>query len=558
MSARTDAALQEAIAHHAAGRIEAAARGYHALLIIDPTNVTALLNLGVIYEQCGQAEDAARAFQRVVDLDPSSAPANANLGNALRLCGRLEEAVSAYRRALAVDGEMAMAWNNMGNALLSLGRFDEACDAYREVLVRHPEIGQTRVNLAQALQELKLPDAAAAEYQRVIETNPDNPLAYVALALIYAAAERDAEAKILFERALALDPNAGFARLNYASSLEALGDAEGARRERAAALALQRVYAEPCAGPDKRADLLLLSVAGFGNLPADFLADRRCYGRIVVYPEHLPAQGIGPIPAHDVIFNLIADADVAEHALAGAETFLRETAKPCLNNPARIRHTKRHLIPDLLADIPNVLVPRTVTNTRESLLAAEQALVPFPLLVRPVGSHGGENLAKVEDHASLQAYLADLPDAEFYLTPFVDHRSADGYFRKYRILFVDRQVFPLHLCVDDKWKVHYYTSLMRDHQWMCDEEHAFLADIANAFPPPLLAAASAIAERLDLDYAGMDCAITQSGDLLVFEANANMLAHLNDPIDMFPYKHAFVPRIRDAFNAMVARRMAGN
>jgi tetratricopeptide (TPR) repeat protein len=554
MSANLDAALQEAIAHHAAGRIEAAARGYHALLTQDPQNVTALQNLGVIFEQCGQAEDAARAFERVVELDPSSAPANANLGNALRLCGRLEEAVLAYRRALAIDGEMAMAWNNMGNALLSLGRLEEAVSAYREVLARHPEIGQTRVNLAQALQELKQTDAAAAEYQRVVETNPDNPLAYVALALLCAAAERDREAKALFERALALDPNAAFARLNYASSLEALGDQGGAKRERAAALALQRVYAEPCAGPDKRADLLLLSVAGFGNLPADFLADRRAYGRIVVYPEHLPGVGIAP-PPHDLIFNLIADADVAEHALAGAEAFLAGAAKPCLNHPAKIRRTRRHLIPDLLADIPNVLVPRTITISRDSLQGAEQKTVPYPLLVRPVGSHGGENLAKIEDHAALQAYLTGLPDAEFYLTPFVDYRSADGFFRKYRILFIDRKVYPLHLCVDDKWKVHFYTSLMRDHQWMRDQERDFLADIVNAFPPPLLAAATSIAERLDLDYAGMDCAITQSGDLLVFEANANMLAHLNDPIEIFPYKHAYVPRVRDAFDAMVARRI---
>ncbi|MFY7959261.1 MAG: tetratricopeptide repeat protein [Elsteraceae bacterium] len=556
MSASSNAALQEAIAHHAAGRIGAAARGYHALLTQDPQNVAALQNLGVIYEQCGQAEDAARAFERVVELDPSSAPANANLGNALRLCGRLEAAVAAYRRALAIDGEMAMAWNNMGNALLSLGRLEEAASAYREVLSRHPEVGQTRVNLAQALQELKQTDAAAAEYQRVIDGNPDNPLAYVALALLYAAAERDQEAKALFERALALDPNAAFARLNYASSLEALGDIAGAKRERAAALALQRVYAEPCAGPDKRADLLLLSVAGFGNLPADFLADRRRYGRIVLYPEHLPPEGINP-PPHDLIFNLIADADVAEHALAGAEAFLAGASKPCLNPPAKIRRTKRHLIPDLLADIPHVLVPRTVTASREALMGVEQNLVRYPLLVRPVGSHGGENLSKVEDHAALQAYLAELPDVEVYLTPFVDYRSADGYFRKYRILFVDRKVFPLHLCIDGKWKVHYYTSLMRENQWMRDEEERLLADIANAFPPPLLAAATSIAERLDLDYAGMDCAITQSGELLVFEANANMLAHLNDPIEMFPYKHRYVPRVGAAFDAMVNRRAVG-
>jgi len=54
----------------------------------------------------------------------------------------------------------------------------------------------------------------------------------------------------------------------------------------------------------------------------------------------------------------------------------------------------------------------------------------------------------------------------------------------------------------------------------------------------------------------MDCSITRDGKLLVFEANANMLIHLNDPIEIFPYKHEFVPRIFDAIHAMIDRKLS--
>jgi tetratricopeptide (TPR) repeat protein len=556
MSTDPDPMLSEAIDHHAAGRLEQAVEAYRRALARDPALAVAWLNLGVACEQLGRPQEAIPAYDSAAALDPASAQILANLGNALRLCGRLEPAVEAYRRALVLDRDLAMAWNNMGSALHALGRLAEACDAWREVLARYPEVAQTRVNLAQTLQELRRDDEAAAEYRLVADKNPNNPLAFVALGLLYADAERDQEATEMFERALALEPGSAVARLSFASSLEALGDAERAKRERRAALAVQRVFVEPCAGPDPRATLLLLSVAGFGNLPADFFVDRREYGRVVVYPEDHVEGGLDDLPPHDLIFNLIADPDTAEHALEGADRFLQRTTKPFLNDPAKVRRTRRHLIPDLLAGISNLNVPRTVAARRLDLLAGDLAY-SYPLLARPAGSHGGENLEKLDDAQGLRRYLEAMSGADVYLTPYVDYRSADGLFRKYRILFIDRKIYPLHLCIDDKWKAHYYTSLMRDHQWMRDAEAALLEDIGAAFSPTLQAAATSIAERLDLDYAGMDCAVTQAGELLVFEANANMLAHLNDPIEMFPYKHQFVPRAREAFHAMVARRIAG-
>jgi hypothetical protein len=63
-----------------------------------------------------------------------------------------------------------------------------------------------------------------------------------------------------------------------------------------------------------------------------------------------------------------------------------------------------------------------------------------------------------------------------------------------------------------------------------------------------------VAHRLDLDYGGLDCALMADGRVLLFEANACVLVHLDEPARAFPYKHTHVPAIRDAFTRLVLAR----
>jgi hypothetical protein len=62
-----------------------------------------------------------------------------------------------------------------------------------------------------------------------------------------------------------------------------------------------------------------------------------------------------------------------------------------------------------------------------------------------------------------------------------------------------------------------------------------------------------IAERLDLDYAGIDFSII--GDqVLVFEANPTMLAHYEKLGSLHSDKNEYVARIQTAFEQMLVRR----
>jgi hypothetical protein len=174
--------------------------------------------------------------------------------------------------------------------------------------------------------------------------------------------------------------------------------------------------------------------------------------------------------------------------------------------------------------------------------------------VRPVGAHGGEGLVLAQTPEELAQAL--LGPHDYYMTGFRDFRSADGAWRKYRMVFIDRRPYPYHLAIADHWLVHYYTSNMVAHPERREEERRFLADPAAAIGAPALAAVAAVGERLGLDYGGVDFSVLPDGRVLVFEANATMVVHPETPDGPFAYKNQAVQTILDAFDAMVAQRIA--
>jgi hypothetical protein len=237
--------------------------------------------------------------------------------------------------------------------------------------------------------------------------------------------------------------------------------------------------------------------------------------------------------------------------------FLARRTAPLLNAPEGVAETQRHLLPQRLAGIGDVVVPRVARVARDALGdPGVAAAIGFPLILRPIGAHGGAGVRLIDSAADLAA--ADLGEAEAcYLTAYCDYRSPDGYFRKYRVIFVDRAPYPYHLAISQHWLVHYFSADMLHPSWKRAEEARFLADPAAALGREATAALAAIGRRLDLDFCGIDFTLDPAGKLLVFEANATMAVHLRDAAETFPYKHVHVPKIFEAFETMLARRRVG-
>jgi hypothetical protein len=146
-----------------------------------------------------------------------------------------------------------------------------------------------------------------------------------------------------------------------------------------------------------------------------------------------------------------------------------------------------------------------------------------------------------------------MPQDEFYVARFVDYRSADGQFRKYRIILIEGQPYISHMAISSHWMIHYLNAGMADSAEKRAEEAAFMAGFDAGFAQRHAQAFRAIAERTGLDYVGLDCGETPDGELLIFEVDSDMIVHAMDPVDMFPYKQ---PQMRKLFDAF--RQMLGN
>jgi hypothetical protein len=158
---------------------------------------------------------------------------------------------------------------------------------------------------------------------------------------------------------------------------------------------------------------------------------------------------------------------------------------------------------------------------------------------------------KIENRAELGVFAARHPEMDYYLSEYVDYRSADGFFRKYRFIFIDDEILAYHLAIDDKWKIHHVTTDMANQSWMQAEEKAFLENPHAVFGPRHYGALRAIRKKVGLEYFGIDCGLDRDGRLVVFEVNACMLVHQHN--EQFPYKIEPVRRIKAAFNAMLDR-----
>jgi aromatic-L-amino-acid/L-tryptophan decarboxylase len=366
-----------------------------------------------------------------------------------------------------------------------------------------------------------------------------------------ARAGRLDEALAAFQAALADDERALDAHLGIYEVAQILRRPDLALRHQAAAIALAPVHSTPASEHEDYALLVPCAPGPYtANTPVDLLFDSQFVTLHRWYVD--PAGSVPPLPRHDTVFVAIGESDEAAAHLRAVERFVAAADRPVLNRPERIARLGRVPFAETFASARHCRVVPTTRIARERY-AAEG--FPVPHIVRPVGSHGGHGLERIADDAERAAYLAATDADRLYVAPFVDYRSADGFYRKYRILFVDGEPFAFHLAISPNWMVHYYNAPMAEHRWMRDEEHAFLADIGSVFAGDLAAALRETAELLALDYAGIDCAIDRDGKLLIFEADNALIVHLLDDPALFGYKHVYVPRILTALDAMVRRRI---
>ena len=359
------------------------------------------------------------------------------------------------------------------------------------------------------------------------------------------------------------NPDDADALMDLATALELNFKPDIALATQAQALQMQSLYRLPTAGEP---GLRLLSLMAPGDLttnaPLAFLLEESDVALDMLYV----GGGVAPapeLPAHDVLFVAIGESEATHALLEELKPVIAGWPRPVLNPPERIMRTSRDGAHALLHDAPGIAMPPSLRIERADLerlgrgeLALEQLLpgVDFPLIVRPVDSHAGHDLAKLDSLQEIESYLAGLAETRFFLSPFVDYRDEDGLFRKYRVVMIDGRPYAGHMAISDHWMIHYLNGGMRESAAKRAEEARFMEHFDGDFARRHAGAIVAINQRLGLDYLVIDCAETAAGELLIFEVDTGAIVHSMDPPDLFPYKLPAMRKVFEGFRALLAER----
>jgi glutathione synthase/RimK-type ligase-like ATP-grasp enzyme len=340
------------------------------------------------------------------------------------------------------------------------------------------------------------------------------------------------------------------------------GQKESAMGCQEAGLHYARLYRQPVQG----AKLRLLTIVARGDLmtntPVELMLEGQGVEVIRLYADQLGGL-VDSVPDHDVALMAIGESDETRPMLDRLKGLAARWARPVLNEAGTVLDLSRDRLWRKLADIPGLAIPPTVRISRAALMTVARGerglgeVLPggeYPLIVRPVGSHAGKGLQRIEDGPALAAYLDEAQPDMAYVSRFIDYASADGGYRKYRIAFFGGRPFLAHMAIGDHWMVHYLNAGMAESQAKRDEEARTMAGFDTGFAARHAAVFDAMSERLGLDYYAVDCAETPDGELLLFEADVSMIVHALDPVDLYPYKPPQMAKLFATFAAMLAAK----
>ncbi|MBN9075150.1 MAG: hypothetical protein BGN87_03515 [Rhizobiales bacterium 65-79] len=335
------------------------------------------------------------------------------------------------------------------------------------------------------------------------------------------------------------------------------------------ALRLGRLFCQPATGSaTSPLRLLMLAVPGdfMANTPVQFLLEG---AGVTLDTLYLQADGNLPdlLPPHDILLVGIGESDENAPVLRSLQPALTAWPRPVLNRPADVLSLAREKLAATLGPGRGLDVPVTVRIGREALeRLANGKAQPFdllgeggyPIIARPIGSHAGHGLSKLDTPAAVRAYLETQKGGEFSIARFVDYSGADGLFRKFRIALVGGRPFLCHVAIGRHWMLHYLNAGMAESAAKRAEEAALMAAFDIDFSARHRDALAELAALAGLDYFAVDCAETREGRLLVFETDTAMIVHDMDPPDLYPYKGPQMKKIFKAFREMLhSRALAG-
>ncbi len=346
------------------------------------------------------------------------------------------------------------------------------------------------------------------------------------------------------------------ALLDLSTLIQLKGDHDtGVALQQQALLLKQQFILEP---ENINSQLKLLAIMAPGDLmsntPLEFITEAIGINLQILYVSTeypLPDE----LPEHDIIMVAVSELDRNYSILKILEVEMAHWNEPVINKPQHIIAMARDRTSLMLQNIQGITMPIThrVARSDVNTMITDDDIsnISFPIIIRPVDSHAGLGLQKLDSIENINSYLQSQSTEHYFVSPYVNYASKDNMYRKYRIILINGQPFIVHMAISDSWMVHYASAGMQDDiSKRCEEQHV-METFNECFATRHATAFKAIYERIGLNYIGIDCSETPQGELLIFEIGNALAVHTLDSSDMFSYKKIHINKIFSAFEQLL-------
>jgi len=154
-------------------RLADARKAFLTVLKLDPRDIKAENNLGLIDESSGNAAAALEEYRRAIawqqdSLQPSEQP-YVNLGNLLMEQGQTKEAMGPLEKAVSLAPNNAFCHLTLGVYYHKIGRLDDAQRELERATLLEPENAVAHYQLGRLYKDMHALDRAQAEFDRTAE-----------------------------------------------------------------------------------------------------------------------------------------------------------------------------------------------------------------------------------------------------------------------------------------------------------------------------------------------------------------------------------------------------
>jgi tetratricopeptide (TPR) repeat protein len=157
---------------------------------LNPENLQAWFNGGMIQHEEGMLHPAMQCYLRAIELDPEQSKIWCNLGALQFQLGEFQQSVDSLNRAVGIKPDYARAWDNLAGSLCALDQLSEAERCCHRALNFKPDYADPSFKLGTIyFQQGRMEDAERA-FRKVLETNQGYPLAGHYLAMVLARTNR--------------------------------------------------------------------------------------------------------------------------------------------------------------------------------------------------------------------------------------------------------------------------------------------------------------------------------------------------------------------------------